>query len=49
MHRALLQADVPAELHVFEAATHVMFMAGPESEDRRREVRRFVDEHWGRC
>lgn len=49
MHRALLQADIPAELHVFEAATHVMFFAGPESEDRKREVRRFVDEYWGRC
>src|SRR5205823_2929973 len=30
MHRALRQAGLEAELHVFEAATHVMFMAGPE-------------------
>ncbi|HTZ69163.1 MAG TPA: alpha/beta hydrolase [Acetobacteraceae bacterium] len=48
MHRALRVAGVPAELHVFEAATHVMFMAGPESEDRTRELRRFVDAHWRR-
>lgn len=39
---------VEAELHVFEAATQVMFMVGPEAEDRTREVRRFVDTHWGR-
>jgi hypothetical protein len=37
-----------AECHVFEAATHVMFMAGPEAEDRKREMRRFVDRHWVR-
>ena len=48
MHRALRQAGVEAELHVFEAATHVMFMAGPEAQDRAREVRRFVDKHWRR-
>lgn len=46
MHRAL--RDVEAELHVFEAATQVMLMVGPEAEDRTREVRRFVDTHWGR-
>jgi acetyl esterase/lipase len=49
MHRALRQAGIEAELHVFEAATHVMFMAGPESQDRVQEVRRFVDRHWGRA
>jgi acetyl esterase/lipase len=48
MHRALRQAGVEAELHVFEAATHVMFMAGPEAQDRTREVRQFVDKHWRR-
>ena len=48
MHRALRRAEIAAELHIFDAATHVMFMAGPESEDRTREVRRFVDAHWGR-
>jgi epsilon-lactone hydrolase len=48
MHRALRRAGVEAELHVFDAATHVMFMAGPEAEDRRREVRSFAERHWGR-
>jgi acetyl esterase/lipase len=47
MHRALRRADIEAELHVFDAATHVMFMAGPECEDRKREVRRFAERHWG--
>lgn len=48
MHRALRRAGVEADLHVFDAATHVMFMAGPEQEDRTREVRAFVDRWWGR-
>lgn len=48
LHRALRRADIAAELHVFDAATHVMFMAGPEAEDRTREVRAFVDRHWRR-
>jgi epsilon-lactone hydrolase len=48
MHRALCRADIPAELHIFDAATHLMFMSGPEEQDRTREVRRFVDRHWGR-
>ena len=48
MHRALRRAEIEAELHVFDAATHVMFMEGPEAEDRTREVRRFCNRHWGR-
>lgn len=48
MHRALRAADVEAELHVFEAATHVMFMAGPEADERTRELRRFLNKRWGR-
>ncbi len=48
MHRALRRADIEAELHIFDAATHVMFMAGPESDDRTREIRRFVDRYWQR-
>ncbi|HEX7873297.1 MAG TPA: alpha/beta hydrolase [Sphingobium sp.] len=48
MHRALRRADVEAELHIFDAATHVMFMDGPESEDRTREIRTFADRHWNR-
>lgn len=46
MHRALRRADIEAELHIFDAATHVMFMGGPEAVDRTGEVRRFVDRHW---
>jgi acetyl esterase/lipase len=48
MHRALRRADIEAELHIFDAATHVMFMSGPEAADRTREVRGFVDRHWRR-
>jgi epsilon-lactone hydrolase len=48
MHRALRAAGVHAELHIFEAATHVMFIGGPESIDRTREVRRFVNHYWQR-
>ncbi len=48
MHRALRAAGIPAELHVFEAATHVAFMSGPERRDRIREIRRFLDERWRR-
>ena len=48
MHTALRAADVDADLHVFEAATHIGFMTGAESEHRAREVRKFVDAHWGR-
>lgn len=48
MHRALRRAGVEAELHVFDAATHVMFMSGPEADDRTRELRDFLDRHWGR-
>jgi acetyl esterase/lipase len=46
MHRALRRAGIEAELHIFDAATHVMFMAGPEAVDRTQEVRRFVQRHW---
>ncbi|MER6950698.1 alpha/beta hydrolase [Nonomuraea sp. NPDC000554] len=47
MHRALHTAGVPAELHVFEAAGHGMFLGqAPEDREHAREIRRFVDEHW---
>jgi epsilon-lactone hydrolase len=49
MHRALRRADIEAELHIFDAATHLMFMAGPEQEDRTRELRKFIDRYWGRA
>jgi acetyl esterase/lipase len=49
MHRALRAAGVRAELHVWEAAGHAMFLGGtPEDADRATEVRSFVDEIWGR-
>lgn len=48
MHRALRRAGIDAELHVFDAATHVMFMAGPESEDRTEELQRFANRIWRR-
>lgn len=49
MHRALRRAEIEAELHVFDAATHVMFMNGPEADDRTRELRSFVNRQWGLC
>lgn len=46
MHGALRAAGIEAELHVFEAATHVMFMSGPEQAHQTAMVRAFVDRHW---
>lgn len=48
MHRALRSADIPAELHVLEAATHIGFINAPESLGSARELRRFVNERWKR-
>jgi acetyl esterase/lipase len=46
MHRALRAVDVPAELHVLEAAPHGFFRgATPEDRELDREVRRFIGEH----
>jgi acetyl esterase/lipase len=46
MHRALRAADVPADLHVMEAAPHGGFFgSGPEDAQITRELRRFVDLH----
>lgn len=42
MHRALRKAGIEADLHVFEAATHVGFMFGPEADDRMHEIRTFL-------
>ncbi|MBL7489408.1 alpha/beta hydrolase [Frankia sp. AgB1.9] len=48
MHRALRKAGVPADLHVLEAAPHAAFFGtAPEDGELDREVRRFVDAHWG--
>ncbi|VVE08984.1 esterase [Pandoraea iniqua] len=45
MHRALRRADVPCELHVFEAMPHGGFMGAPEDRELRAEVARFVRAH----
>jgi len=48
MHRALRQADVDAELHIFEATPHGMALGTgtPEEQDFRREMKRFLERHW---
>lgn len=49
MHRALLHAGVEAELHVWEAAGHAMFLGtAPEDADKTRQIRTFLDRHWQR-
>jgi acetyl esterase/lipase len=46
-HRALRQAGISAELHVWEAFGHAGFLGtAPEDKERGREIRRFVHEHW---
>ncbi len=50
MHRALRQAQVDAELHVYEGQSHGDYAAGtavaaPESEDAQREIFQFFDKH----
>jgi epsilon-lactone hydrolase len=48
LHRALLRAEVPVELHVFEAMPHGGFGgATPEDLELRSEIERFVAERWG--
>ncbi len=44
MHRALRAANVPAELHVTEAAPHTGFPGSPEGEQINKEIRRFIHE-----
>lgn len=47
MHRALRQAGVNAELHVFEAMPHGGFMGEtPEDRDLEAEICRFVQDNW---
>lgn len=49
LHRALLAARVPVELHVFEAQGHGGFMGmAPEDQERRAVVTRFVAERLAR-
>ncbi|MGI3224244.1 alpha/beta hydrolase fold domain-containing protein [Streptomyces sp. GTA36] len=50
MHRNLLRASVPAELHVFEAMPHGGFGgATPEDDELRAEARRFESAHLARA
>jgi acetyl esterase/lipase len=48
LHRALCRADVPTELHVFEAAPHGMPLrvGTPEEADFNRELHKFLAAHW---
>jgi monoterpene epsilon-lactone hydrolase len=47
-HRALRAADIPAELHVLEAGGHGGFFGlAPEDKAVQRDVKGFVDRHWG--
>jgi monoterpene epsilon-lactone hydrolase len=46
-HRLLRRAQVPVDLHVFEAMPHGGFMGGtPEDQELTEEVVRFVRAHW---
>ncbi|MEV1067107.1 alpha/beta hydrolase [Streptomyces sp. NPDC050263] len=50
MHRALRAAGVEAELHVFEAAGHGMFLGNtPEDREKAREIKQFIERQWGRA
>ncbi len=50
MHRALRAGGVTAELHVTEAGGHGGFFGmAPEDDAVMAEVRRFVDQRWGRA
>jgi acetyl esterase/lipase len=49
LHRVLRAANVPAELHVLEAAPHGWFFGmAPEDAAMDREIRRFADTYWQR-
>jgi acetyl esterase/lipase len=45
MHRALRRAEVPVEMHIFEAMPHGGFMGSPEDTELATEVVRFVREN----
>jgi len=50
-HRKLRQADVEAELHVFEGMSHAQYLPSfpaPEAQEALKEVARFFDRHLGR-
>lgn len=45
LHRALRRAEVPVELHIFEAMPHGGFIGAPEDAELSAEQVRFV-RHW---
>jgi monoterpene epsilon-lactone hydrolase len=47
MHRALRQANIQVELHVFEGMPHAGFQGAPEDAELAAEVDRFVAERFG--
>lgn len=49
MHRALRRANVHAELHLIEAASHTGFGGAPEAQDIDLEMRKFLDAHMGKA
>ncbi|MBN8953189.1 MULTISPECIES: alpha/beta hydrolase [unclassified Rhizobium] len=48
MHRLLRRAEIPVELHVFEAMPHGGFMGAPEDRELSEEIKRFVKQSFGR-
>jgi epsilon-lactone hydrolase len=47
MHRALRTGGIEADLHVWEAGGHGLFLnMAPEDADRAAEIQRFLDRHW---
>ncbi|MGX1161382.1 acetyl esterase/lipase [Arthrobacter sp. SLBN-100] len=50
IHRKLREAGIEADLHVWEAAPHFMFMGmAPEDHERTAEVRRFIIHQWSKA
>ncbi|MCB2075690.1 MAG: alpha/beta hydrolase [Novosphingobium sp.] len=47
LHRALRNADIPAELHIQEGAVHGAFGGAPEDAEIERELRLFCEKWWG--
>jgi acetyl esterase/lipase len=47
LHRALRNADIPAELHIQEGAVHGAFGGAPEDAEIDREIKLFCAKYWG--
>jgi len=48
MHRALRNADIPAELHIWEGMPHGGFGGAPEDMELVLETARFMEKYWGK-